>query len=302
MVDPKVDVKERVLLSDGMAAGDHLIKDVSVSEQDSTRDSKTYRIAYTVNGLHADRILTVERTGRTWLLFDRWTITTPMLTKASLTVPRYVDSITVNGKTVDLTQISTSLQGESDSSTGDSSDGSSKSAHSYALYLYPGSYDVATKDSKYLTAATNRIDDYAPSIILKPQAKDTLKTEINDQIKQHVDECLTSHETSDAGCGFINGGLETDYTDYGYDTKKYSNINRKLTAGSPTLNELNPLDSTFRTDDMQVHITYQYQWASLEGFMGPTSGENDVTGAVSGSFSVKNGQLKVLLDDSDSDE
>ena len=285
LVDPGVSNEARALFTDAIARDPKdRIQQVSVGDitKDTAQNGRKHKVTvtYTVNGVKQSSTLTLEPSGKRFLIFDSWKITTPMIEKRDLAIPSLLDSIVVNGVTVKL--------------AGYEAGGSSGT--SYSLPSYPGMLRISAPKSPYWESETvSSGEKVNTSATLKLTATEKLRDDILDLAKQKVKECVASSALSKTGCDFSNGSFES----YSSSSKAYTDIKRTVTQ-EPMIDVgpeyLDIQNGTFMTTTINVSIHYKYRYDAGDPWW--DSDESD-SGRLGGWFSVKDGKLSVKFSESD---
>ncbi|MBF1675292.1 MAG: zinc ribbon domain-containing protein, partial [Scardovia wiggsiae] len=225
------------------------------------------------NGVKQSSTLILEPSGKRFLIFDSWKITTPMIEKRDLAIPPLLDSIVVNGVTVKL--------------AGYEAGGSSET--SYSLPSYPGMLRISAPKSPYWESETVSSGETAgDTAILELTATQKLKQAVLDLVRQKVKSCVASSALSKEGCDFSNGSFES----YSTSSTAYTDITRTVTQ-EPAFDSSDSPDisaGTFRTSRIDVSIHYKYRYSEDESWQ---DGDTSDSGRLEGTFSVKNGKLSV---------
>ena len=278
LVDPGVSNEARALFTDAIARDPKdRIQQVSVGDitKDTAQNGRKHKVTvtYTVNGVKQSSTLTLEPSGKRFLIFDSWKITTPMIEKRDLAIPSLLDSIVVNGVTVKL--------------AGYEAGGSSGT--SYSLPSYPGMLRISAPKSPYWESETVSSGETAEATaILELTATQKLKQAVLDLVRQKVKACVASSALSKEGCDFSNGSFES----YSTSSTAYTDITRTVTQ-EPAFDSSDSLDisaGTFRTSRIDVSIHYKYRYSEDESWQ---DGDTSDSGRLEGTFSVKNGKLSV---------
>lgn len=278
LVDPGVSNEARALFTDAIARDPKdRIQQVSVGDitKDTAQNGRKHKVTvtYTVNGVKQSSTLTLEPSGKRFLIFDSWKITTPMIEKRDLAIPSLLDSIVVNGVTVKL--------------AGYEAGGSSGT--SYSLPSYPGMLRISAPKSPYWESETVSSGETAgATAILELTATQKLKQAVMDLVRQKVKACVASSALSKEGCDFSNGSFES----YSTSSTAYTDITRTVTQ-EPAFDSSDSLDisaGTFRTSRIDVSIHYKYRYSEDEPWQ---DGDTSDSGRLEGTFSVKNGKLSV---------
>ncbi|RBP99460.1 zinc-ribbon domain-containing protein [Bifidobacterium xylocopae] len=295
MVDPGVANESRVLLTNEYAKDEgSRMKDVVVGPLVRKPNGPGYqvRVAYSANGVQQSKQLSVEPSGKQFLIFDSWRIVSPLTTSIKVAAPKTVDNVLVNGIDVTLAKAGTDKQVVSPpADQAPSEDGDRThytSMDQYTLPVYPGVAKVELPKSKYVKAEPVKLNDSDKVAYVAPQATDALEQGILEQVQKRIDECTASSELRKTGCNFSNGS----FSDGG--RPAYTNIRRRVN-GSPSLDKLDLGTGEFKTDLIHTGISYQYRFYSDDDWLDDTS---SASGYLVGSFSIRNGELTVKIDDS----
>lgn len=288
LVDPAVSNESRVLLTPDVAGNpEDRIRNVEVGGLNKNRMTHelTTQVGFTLNGVRQTRTLTLEPKGRTWLFFDTWTLTTPMIDEIPISVPSSMHTIDVNGVSVDLSKIGGGQEMGSAQSDSTEPDVTYSDMTQYTLPAYPGVYSVSIAESKYFTSNAISIAQPDREAVLTPEPTDELRSELIDQIGSHIDACTSSHDlTLPQGCEFAEGNL-SDYS------PAVTDITRGLIS-MPTLKTLDISTGEFSTDTIDTKITYKQRYYEDQDWQNETTSDS---GIVRGTFSVENEKLTVTF-------
>lgn len=186
MVDPDVPNDARTLLTDDALAGQtERISNVRVEKADGDSDDETdgtnVDVSYKLDGVERTATLTLEKAGKTALVFDQWQVATPLVYPVMLGGPLAVNA-TFGDQAVEL-----DTEGERQ------------------LYAYPGVYPVSVADSDYVTADELSVEVSPEAVEVEGTAggwadlrpTDALTSEVQKQVEDEVSSCVTEADTLD---------------------------------------------------------------------------------------------------------
>lgn len=263
MSDPQVPQNQQELVSDKAAAKDKtMIGNQRVTSTDTRKDGSTvFTYTYTISGKETRDSITVIPSGKRFLIFNDWKVSTPLLKEVDFRVPQMVPMVNVNGIPVNL-------------GDNQSDDSSSSSYREVKLKVYPGSYTVSLPESKFLqgseltvTTGSKSGDQVIPNT-LKVTPKDTLENAINEEIKKKVDACVSSKDPDEKACGFSKNDIFTfsDIRNLTWSVDQYPEISR-LSLDDPQFfttggrlkaqYEDKSFDDQWKKEDQTLYIAYQ---------------------------------------------
>ncbi|BDR53752.1 hypothetical protein KIM372_16590 [Bombiscardovia nodaiensis] len=293
MVDPGVVNDSRVLLTDEYAKdASSRMKNIQIGSLTKEEKTKGYtvNVSYTVNGVKQSKTLAAEPAGKQFLVFDSWKITTPLVSRIKVAVPKTFDNVLINGIAVDLSKAGMNkkvVTPPSQSSSSSSDEAQYSSMNQYELPAYPGAVKVTLPESKYLKAEPAKLNTPSDVAYLSPQATDDLEKEILAKVQERINSCTASKEISKAGCDFSNGSFH----DGGHPA--YQDITR-VVSQAPSLEKLDLSSGTFITETIRTDISYKYRYDGSDDWRNSTTSDSDT---VSGSFSFKNDKLSVTINE-----
>lgn len=197
--------RHRVLLSDEVYGASESRPDaaevVDVEESDDG-ESATVTVEFEQDGRRFTQDLAAEKSGRRMLVFSGWELRPVELREASATV--IGDSVTVNGETVDVSEIA----GPNDPHvTPLGSDGDVVPGYELSLPALPGSYELEAPTTKFSASEAVTVDvpgddsqegeedletGEAPTVAATPNK--AFADEVNAQIKKKVDGCVSNFD------------------------------------------------------------------------------------------------------------
>lgn len=289
MVDPGVPNASRKLLTDSFGqATKHRMEHVEIGklqaipQQPSTRKAV---VSYTIDGAKQQKTLTLETSGKQWLFFDAWKITTPLTSQIAVTVPEKETTISVNGQSINLAKAGMHPTSASlpTNSSNENDDIDISAMKKYSLPSYPGKLSIALSDSQYLKSETVAVSSNKDEAFLAPSATEALTTEILSQMKQHMDTCAASVAVSTPGCDFSDGDFSS------WTSTAYTNIKRSITD-QPTLDTLDVYQGTFESNTIHTSISYQDRYLDSDPWQDESTTDS---GTISGTFTINNGKVTV---------
>lgn len=269
LADPQIDEAQRVLLADQAAQAENAtISNARVtSVQDAADGSKIVDVSYTINGSTVEDTFSMASTGKQYLVFPDWTITTPLLKQITVYATASVTELEINGITV--TQDNAASYSEYEGLT---------------FYVYPGVYRASVADSTYLTSDTTTLDTYISSQgYIEAEPTEELTEELQSAVDELLQTCVASTEADPDGCPF---GM------YTYSSSRYRNFAWSL-ATSPSIDYVYLGSGTFSADYGEAQVTYEYQDYT------DTWDAQDYTDSfyISGSFEIDGDEVNVTFDE-----
>lgn len=173
-------VDASLLTTEIYRAADNRITGYELGDVDSDGGTVTVEVRLEGLGSPMDAELTLEKAGRTAVLFDKWRVAEGGLAKAvSLAVPEGAGDLTVNG---------VSVEGVDDD-----------------VWLLPGDYVIdAFAGNQWLETSGEPItvteEDYQYAEVSGAVASEAFREEVQRQVDAHLAECMASTELEPAGC------------------------------------------------------------------------------------------------------
>lgn len=286
----KIPANRKVLLTNAIGkSATSRITDVNVV----SGPYNSFKVSYKIAGQRDSMNLVLVPGGKQWLFFDSYKVQYPSVGKISLSIPNQVKKIKVNNSEINLDDFKKTPDGAKDGYSSDYTYSDDGVTTSYLMPAYPGSYHIESiKDSQLWTTGTsnvlvNEIGVSTPAS-LKLEATDALRDELTKAIKKHIDKCVSSTDTDvPENCSFARL-----YTYYDY---QYDGIQRS-TSGVPDLDEVDMDSGTFRSNEINVDISYRYK----SNYFDDSDWESDSTqnsGYVYGKFSIDGKKLTIDFTD-----
>lgn len=294
LANPAIEYPQRAALASAVAtSADNRIQNVRIGEQQQAignelaskgiTDGQTYfKVSYSIDGQAKTDYIGVKYQGKKWLFIDSWVVSKPMLRHISLDVPTGISSdVLINGVKINV---------------------KSASDTKGRIAIYPGKYSITLPKSKWYTAKTltvntaetdgglssDEINDDGQYVLgVKPSQE--LNDAITAAVRKKVDGCVASKDLTPTGCDFLIGST---FEDGSY---AYTNITRSVT-NSYTV-ELDLSDNSFKTDEINEKISYDWRYDSDSDWM--SSSENE-SGYATGTWKMKNGQPNITVELTDS--
>lgn len=161
------------------------VSNVKVGQVDRKGDTAQIDMSYTISGQEHSMKLHAEKKGKKGLFFDDWQMQGPQVQPVTLDTP--ANKLKVNGEELDVEP-------------------------GTAVYaMYPGTYDIESPDSKFLSGDKQSIslgylsdqDKEEPQEVrLRADVKDELNKEVEKLVNKKIDECEKSGDFEPKGCGF----------------------------------------------------------------------------------------------------
>lgn len=161
------------------------IANVKVGEVDRKGDTAQIDMSYTISGQEHNMKLHAEKKGKKGLFFDDWQMQGPQVQPVTLDSP--AKELKVNGEQIDVEPGS-------------------------AVYaMFPGTYDIESPDSKFLSGDKQTIslgflneqDKQEPQEIrLRAEVKDALNKAVEKLVNKKIDKCVKSGSFAPKGCTF----------------------------------------------------------------------------------------------------
>lgn len=290
IADPQVSGKKAALLTNKAAKQGSTISNARVTSTARNSDGSTsVAITYTLSGKTHNETLNLAAKNRELLVFNKWTITTPLVANLRVSGPSAVKELNING---------IGISAENSSDTGSSSS-DSQSIKAYNFKAYPGTYTVKAAANEYMTGNTltlepissndmSSVSSYENTITVK--ATDKLKNALNEEVKKKVDDCSSSTDADPADCPFGDSFYEdnSDYSNFSWSVSSY-----------PEVDDVNMSDSSFSTasDSGEMDLYYQYRFFSGDDWQS----DNDKRSIyeMNGTFSIDGNKVNVKFDDFD---
>jgi hypothetical protein len=290
IADPQVSGPQAVLLTQKASQNNGTITNQRIKSSNKNPDgSMNIDVTYSLGGHNYDKTLTVARFGHKYLFFNKWTISTPLISSLTISVPDSVDSLKING--VSVSEKNTSF---------DNGNRSTDTTKNYSFKAYPGKYTVKGPTSDYLssetlhmqTAATDNgtSDDSSMSLTVEPTEK--LSNAINDAIKKKIDGCAASKQAKPEGCPFSKSFYDEDSSrNFAWSVVSY-----------PTVDDDNISieDGTFHTTYFSGKVKLTYDAKNYKDSWEPQNSTMTMS-SISGTFSISGNNVKIDLDKSDED-
>lgn len=250
------------------------IESATVGDTQIDGDRALVTVNYKISGQDYNMQIFAQKDGKDGLFFDKWKLQGPQVQPVTLETPN--KSLTVNG--VDFT---------------------TKTADTvYAVF--PGTYEFATPDSKYITGAKESAsfgfvtDDKQepPKVSLPASVKDNFAKDVKNLVDKKIDECIKSGKFEPAGCPFkVDTSQEADGVTVKDDVED-GDVHWKLEKApeisasySPTLG----YGSYFTTKEGEVSFTMDSK------SLGPDAWTSTKNGAfkIAGKVEIDGDQLKL---------
>ncbi len=161
------------------------ITDVKVDDVERRGDTAQIGLSYTISGQEHSVKLHAEKKGKKGLFFDDWQMQGPQVQPVTLESPS--DKIKVNGEELNVEPGAT------------------------VFAVFPGTYEVETPESKFLTGDTQSFslgflseeDKEEPQEIrLRTDVKDELNKQVEKLVNKKLDKCIKSGSFAPKGCPF----------------------------------------------------------------------------------------------------
>ncbi|KAB8292637.1 hypothetical protein [Bifidobacterium avesanii] len=295
LVDPGIDNAKRVLLvNDAAKDENNRIKNVEIGEltQDKATGDYGATVTYTVNGAKQSMPVTLERSGRQWLVFDAWKVSTPMLQQVSVAVPAAMHHVDVNGVSVDLGALGpgSSVDTVPKNSVNYDPNADYYDMTSYTLVAYPGAYAFTTSPSDYVTTETITVTEPGDTAYLLPEATSKLSSALLDKINEKLKPCLAAKTAAAPdGCSYAID-LSNSVATINNET-----VSRSLDT-KPSISDIDFNDGTFTTNSFKISAKYQYHWSTDAEW---TDGSAWTYARMTGTFSIDGEKLTVTFDEED---
>lgn len=288
IADPQVSGKKAALLTNKAAKQGSTISNARATSTTRNADGSTsVSLTYTLSGKTHNETLNLASKGRQLLIFNKWVITTPLVSNLHVSGPNAVKELNING---------ISITDENSSDTGSSG---SRSNKAYSFKAYPGTYTVKAAASDYMTCNTLSLEPVSPNggssapsddNTLTAKPTDKLKDALNEEVKKKIDECASSTDAEPDGCPFGDSYYQnnSDYSDFSWSVSSY-----------PEVDEANMSDSSFTTaaNSGEMDFYYKYRYFYDDDWESENTKCN--INEMKGTFSIDGNKVNVKFHDFD---
>lgn len=290
IADPQVSGKKAALLTNKASKQGSTISNARVTSTTRNSDGSTsVNLAYTLSGKTHNETLNLTSKDRQMLVFNKWTITTPLVSNLRVSGPNAVKELDING---------ISITDENSSDTGSSSS-RSQSNKAYNFKAYPGTYTVKAAASDYMSGNTltleptsandsSTVSNVDNTITVKPTEK--LENALNDAVKKKIDDCASSTDADPEDCPFGEQYYQdnSDYSDFSWSVSSY-----------PEVDDANMNDSSFSTTSNSGEMDFYYKYRYFSDESWESENTKCSISEMNGTFSIDGNKVNVKFDDFD---